>query len=96
MPSQDARFRSGLLQWAAPSWQVGGILTLGQFYRFFDGALEVALDRFALHAPAQEIGPEKFAEWRGVLGKATGAPQLPASERNGSSTRPAMRLGISS
>src|SRR5690242_12424943 len=69
-------YRSSLRERTAPSRQIGGVFALGQFYRFFDRPFKVVLDRFALHAPAQKIRPQKFAERRGVLGKAPGAAQL--------------------
>src|SRR5437763_2243018 len=67
---------SNLLDRTAPSRQIGGVFALGQFHCLFDRPLEVTLDCFALHTPTQKIRPQKFAERRGVLGKAPGATQL--------------------
>src|ERR1700674_3909824 len=59
------------------------LLALGQGQRLLHRFCEILLDRLALDPAAQKIGPEKFAERRGLLGKAAGAPQLPreAAER---------------
>src|ERR1700674_4319801 len=59
------------------------LLALGQGERLLHRFCEILLDRLALDPAAQEIGPEKFAERRRLLGKAAGAPQLPreAAER---------------
>src|SRR6266700_4735287 len=67
----------------APAGQVVRLLALGQDERLFHRLCEILLDRLSLDAAAQEIGPEKFAERRRLLGKAAGTPELPgeAAER---------------
>src|SRR5579862_3735966 len=61
---------------AAPAGQIISVLALGQLQRLLQRALEVTLDQFALHAPAQEIRPDEFAERRRVLGVTAGAAQF--------------------
>jgi len=39
----------------------------------FQRPVEIRLDNLAFHPPAQEIGPQEFAERRGVLGEAADA-----------------------
>src|SRR4029077_7904654 len=67
---------SFLRQWPAPAGQIIGIRALGQLRRPFKRTLDVTLDQFALHAPAQEIRPDEFAERRRILGVAAGAAQF--------------------
>jgi truncated hemoglobin YjbI len=38
--------------------------------------VEVLVENFALETAAQKIGPEKFTEWRRILGEAAGATQF--------------------
>src|ERR1700761_6260446 len=54
---------------SAPAGQIGCILTSCQRHAFFQGLREIFFDDLGRHFPAQEIGPEKFAEWRRVLGE---------------------------
>src|ERR1700687_5988639 len=73
---RDSRTGSVLRRRTAPAGQIIGIHAAPEFQRLFDGALEVALDRFTFHAPAQEIRPDEFAERRRILGETAGAPQF--------------------
>ena len=52
------------------------ILALGERQCLFYGPVEIAHDLRAFHAPAQEIGPEKFRKRCGILRKAADTPQL--------------------
>src|SRR6516165_10557684 len=73
-------FRSGedlsLRYRAAPSRQVVRLDALGQFQRFLQRLIEIALDDLALEPAAQEISPEELAKRRRVLRKAAGTPQF--------------------
>src|SRR6266851_1353067 len=61
---------------SAPAGQVISILALGKLKRLSQRSVKVRLDDLAFHPPAQEIGPQKFAERRRVLGEAADAPQF--------------------
>ena len=58
----------------APSRQVDRVVALGGLQRFLQRLGEMILDHLARDPAAQEIGPEEFAERRGVLGEAAGPP----------------------
>ena len=62
--------------WPAPSRQVTGILAFCRYERPLERVGEVFFDLTALHAPAQKVRPQEFAEWRDVLGEAAGPAQL--------------------
>src|SRR3954463_15276192 len=62
--------------WPAPSRQVTGILAFCRYECPLERAGEVLFDLTALHAPAQKVRPQEFAEWRDVLGEAAGPAQL--------------------
>src|SRR6202030_2255064 len=64
----------------APAGQIIGVHALGQLQCLLERALEVALDQFAFHAPAQKICPDEFAERRRVLGVTADTAQF-ASQR---------------
>src|SRR5262249_52500683 len=61
---------------SAPAGKVFCVRALGQLQCLVDGVVKILLDRAWLQAPTEKVRPEKFAEWRGVLGITTGAPQF--------------------
>jgi hypothetical protein len=60
----------------APAGQIIGIEALRQFVSLLQRHVEISHDDLSLDPPAQEIGPEKLAERRRVLGVAADAAQL--------------------
>src|ERR1700722_12664571 len=87
------RHGSVLRRWAAPARQVIGVHAAPEFERLFDGALEVALDPFALHAPAQKISPDEFAERRLILGVTAGTAQFAGQRAERIVDQPGHRFG---
>src|ERR1700692_120829 len=92
--ASDVRLiRSILRGRAAPAGQVICVHALGELQRLLDRMGEISLDGLALHPPAQEVRPQKFAERRGVLGKSPGAPQLACQGAERIVNQTADRLG---
>src|ERR1700674_3407045 len=55
-----------------------GLFTFRQFHRLPHSGTKQLFDNLSLHAPPQKIGPQEFAEGRGVLREPAGAAQFPS------------------
>src|SRR3954470_24589392 len=62
---------------SAPTRQIMCVGTARQLGRPFHGVGKFRFDANTSHPPAQEIGPQEFAERRRILGEGAGAPQFP-------------------
>src|SRR6185437_9858144 len=67
---------SVIIRRAAPARQIDRVMRLGGSESLLHGLGEIVLDSLARDLAAQEIGPQKFAERRRILGKAARAAQL--------------------
>ena len=66
-----------------PAGQVIGLFALGELDRVVERGVEVLLDRLPLYSPAQEIGPQEFAERRRVLGEPANPAQFTGQRPEG-------------
>src|SRR5262249_40571129 len=81
--SMTPRTASIVVNRTAPTRQVIRALCPGELHRLLQGFIEVIVYHLSSHSAAQEVGPKKLAERRGILGKSTEPPQLSCKAAKG-------------